>query len=618
MEGYLSFDYNPKESIDDDILCRKELVDAICNLINKTDLSTSLTIGITGKWGSGKTTVINFLRNKLKENKINVIDYNPWRYPSQDDLACQFLELLSYQISSNGMKKWRRFVKRIWKVTDAATAAYPDPFLSKLISSFSEMLKHGSDGIPLEEVKKSISSKMKNNKTKYAIFIDDLDRLDEDEIRMVMKLVRSIADFSNIVYILCYDESIVERALRTESYDGRHYIQKIINITIPLPENNRNIYLNVLADGYLKITQKHTWSDYDRSILNNLNGNLTLREVNLILARFQLLFNVSERNTCPADLLAMCYIQTMDTETYNWISKNRYKLCGHYIPSIDIIRSQDRRTIEDDYKDEGQNQVYVDLISTMFPYFKHYSNNNSKEEYRINYLLYVDNYFMLTPSALTISDDDVVKFIKCGPNELYNIIQSNDYNHISELIIRTCKKIECSSKYLEQAMMKVDVCLKQPFGDDRSIEIKYARCFSLLVETCLKTMESIEKKVDYLKSRCPEQDVHKILFFGTIVDRICLIENDKTSSKEPIFEIVCKRLSSNPELATITDPVEFQELIILLFRFDENIAKLKFTELMPKIENRRVLYQKLIDKNYDVSFLTDLVNDEPVPINHYD
>jgi predicted KAP-like P-loop ATPase len=68
LRKYQPFDYNPKKSIDDDILCRKELVDAIYNLIVETDLSDSLTIGITGRWGSGKTTVINFLRDRLEKS----------------------------------------------------------------------------------------------------------------------------------------------------------------------------------------------------------------------------------------------------------------------------------------------------------------------------------------------------------------------------------------------------------------------------------------------------------------------------------------------------------------------------------------------------------------------
>jgi hypothetical protein len=512
------------------------------------------------------------------------------------------------------MRNFRRFMKGISKVTNVASVAFQDPALSKLVSSFSNMLKYGSDGIPLDEVKRSISYKMKKNKAKYVVFIDDLDRLDDEEIRMVMKLVRLVADFSNIVYILCYDEMIIEHALDTKSYSGHDYIQKIINITVPLPEINRNVSLNVLADGYLKITQRQTWSDYDRSVLDNLKGNLTLREVNLILARFQTLFCISKKNTCPADLLALCYIQMMDSETYNWISENRYKLCGYYIPSFDMIKNQNRRTIEDDYRDEGQNLNYVELITTLFPYFKHYSSGNCPEEYRINNSRYADNYFLLTPSALAINDDIVIRFITCEVNDFYNIIQSSDYNHVSELVIRACMKIECSSEHLKDVMTKVDILLRQSFGGNRTIGITYARCFTLLVETYLNTMDNAEEKIDYLKSRCPEHEIHKILFFGTIVDRIHLTDSEDRTLKDPIYEIICERLSSNSELNTITDPIEFRELILLLFRFDEVIAKAKFIELMPYEKERRELYQELMDRKYDVSFLTDLVGDEPVPI----
>lgn len=62
-------------------------------------------------------------------------------------------------------------------------------------------------------MKKTISSKMSERKDKIVVFIDDLDRLDKEEIRMVMKLVRSVADFPNIIYVLCFDNEIVEHAL---------------------------------------------------------------------------------------------------------------------------------------------------------------------------------------------------------------------------------------------------------------------------------------------------------------------------------------------------------------------------------------------------------------------
>ncbi len=54
---------------------------------------------------------------------------------------------------------------------------------------------------------------------------------------MIMQLVKSVADFSNVIYLLGYDESIVSAYLSYPSVDEREYLQKIINMQIALPRN---------------------------------------------------------------------------------------------------------------------------------------------------------------------------------------------------------------------------------------------------------------------------------------------------------------------------------------------------------------------------------------------
>lgn len=373
MMKYVLYDHGPVKSIKEDILYRKELVEAVSDLITKSDTSESFTIGIYGKWGTGKTSFINFIKEKI-ETEVGIIDFNPWIYTSQNDISVQFLELLSYHLSSR-LKKWyNRNKRKISKMTDCVAKVDSDPSTSKLISSFSRLITDDESGIPLNDLKKSISSRMSERKEKIVVFIDDLDRLDKKEICTVMKLVRSVADFPNIIYVLCFDSEIVEDALDTDFYDGHQYLQKIINIPISLPEYSHNISLNLLAEYYLNITGKDTWSDYERSVISQFTHSLSLREVYLIMTRFRIFFNVSNNNTCPIDLLALQYIFIKSPQTFNWISDNRQKLCGAYLPPISELISQEKKTVSDYYNNDNQDQSFVELISTLFPLFDHRSN----------------------------------------------------------------------------------------------------------------------------------------------------------------------------------------------------------------------------------------------------
>ncbi|TQS76989.1 MAG: hypothetical protein A3204_06350 [Candidatus Methanarcanum hacksteinii] len=616
MMKYVLYNHGPVKSIKEDILYRKELVEAVCDLIIKADTSESFTIGICGKWGTGKTSFVNFIKEKIG-TEVGIIDFNPWIYTSQNDISVQFLDLLSYHLSSC-LKKWcNRNKRKISKMTDCVAKINPDPGTSKLISSFSHLMVNDENGIPLNDMKKTISSKMSKRKDKIVVFIDDLDRLDKEEIRMVMKLVRSVADFPNIIYVLCFDNEIVEHALDTDFYDGHQYLQKIINIPISLPEFSHTTSINLLADHYLNITGKDTWNDYERSVINQFTDSLSLREVYLISTKFKILFNVSNNNTCPIDLLALQYIFIKSPQTYNWISDNRQKLCGAYLPPISELLSREKKTASDYYNNDDQDPSYAKLISILFPLFDHGSNNDKfKEQYRINNYLYIDNYFLLTPSSLIINDEDVECFLKYNPDEFYEYIDSNDQNIVVEMIRRVCMKIECYSEYNQYSMKLAEICLKQSFSDDKYIGINYARCMNWIVDQYLKNIPVLEDKMAYLQSNCPKDiyNIHKLISYGSIIDHIHF-DTDDIYLKKPLYDTLYSYLSQNPGLNHVVDSIELMELIILIYRSDEKSAKDIFLRLMPSSSERSIFYNNLSKQGYEISFFTNMAGDHSVSID---
>ena len=68
------------------------------------------------------------------------------------------------------------------------------------------------------------------------MFIDDIDRLNNKEIRLLIQLVKAVCDFPNVIYVLSFDKSIVSKALENEqNIDGRSYLEKIIQLSIDIP-----------------------------------------------------------------------------------------------------------------------------------------------------------------------------------------------------------------------------------------------------------------------------------------------------------------------------------------------------------------------------------------------
>lgn len=58
---------------------------------------TPFTIGLFGKWGTGKTTILNVLREKLRADKIAVVNFDVWKHEG-DSLRRTFLKETTKQL----------------------------------------------------------------------------------------------------------------------------------------------------------------------------------------------------------------------------------------------------------------------------------------------------------------------------------------------------------------------------------------------------------------------------------------------------------------------------------------------------------------------------------------
>ena len=86
----------PVSNIVDDKLGRENIVDLVVDSINahvKSD-HPCLVYGIYGKWGEGKTSLLNFIGEKLlaqgANDNINIIKFNPWLVNNDETLLREF------------------------------------------------------------------------------------------------------------------------------------------------------------------------------------------------------------------------------------------------------------------------------------------------------------------------------------------------------------------------------------------------------------------------------------------------------------------------------------------------------------------------------------------------
>ncbi|TQL14970.1 KAP-like P-loop domain-containing protein [Zymomonas mobilis] len=242
----------------DDKLGFSALADQIALSLTQAKIEDGFVVGIEGEWGSGKSSLINLIKNKIeKEQDIIIVDFKPWLVGNRDILIdalfCEFVTALKEYFPYNEIaKNFKSFIKAAEdgfpKIKLLTVTKYPVnliTFFLKKINAISysacidiiiEFLYSITSEKSLSNLKNQLTTIFQDIGRRIIVVIDDLDRLDPSEAIEVLRLVRSVADFPNVTYVLSYDRNILCKAIEEQIKidSGQSYLEKIIQLTIPL------------------------------------------------------------------------------------------------------------------------------------------------------------------------------------------------------------------------------------------------------------------------------------------------------------------------------------------------------------------------------------------------
>lgn len=244
-EDYIINSDEPKVAIKQDLFSRAPFANRISELICERKESDSLVIGIYGEWGSGKTTLMNFIKEGLvADSSIVIIDFNPWRFEEENQRILNFFQTLATSLQ----KEIHTRKERIGQII-SQYSAYLTPLAltcgagvgSLSISGGAQAIGVSLSSVTLDELKTRLESILKEEGKTVVIFVDDVDRMDNKEIRSLFKLIKISANFKNIIYVVAFDEKNVAKAL-SETYSddrlesGMLFLEKIIQLPLHLPK----------------------------------------------------------------------------------------------------------------------------------------------------------------------------------------------------------------------------------------------------------------------------------------------------------------------------------------------------------------------------------------------
>ncbi|UUZ59464.1 KAP family P-loop NTPase fold protein [Nocardioides sp. B-3] len=328
----LPFGDHPIDDVSMDVLNRSPLAVALAEELESVDASKGLVAAITGRWGSGKTSLMNLTAVRLRANEsVRVVEFNPWLFSGVDELATIFLSELAAQledVESRGAQARRMGAEVAQAVADYSGALSLAGFRARrgwrtgLSSGISECCRAPRGDTSLHARRATAMKALAQLDGRVVVPVDDIDRLNPTEIRHLFRTVRLTASFPNVVYLLCLDRQVVESALSEEGFSGRAYLDKILTITVDVPNPHPGPFRRAFLHSLQGVADSHVTGPFDpdhfarllRELLDPLM--VTMRDAKRVLASLPVTLRLIEDELALTDVIGLEALRTLAPELH--------------------------------------------------------------------------------------------------------------------------------------------------------------------------------------------------------------------------------------------------------------------------------------------------------------
>lgn len=464
----------PIEKADEDLLGRSDFAKQFGKSICEYDSKDGLVIGLYGKWGSGKTSIINmaiseipvveaqkienekwyskvykrikkiFTSQKTKGEDQNhnpiIIRFSPWNYSDKNNLISLFFDELKNKLGvAKGEENKEKIGKAISQYSDIIDVLsfipVAGPAIAPILKTISKSKGAKLMQAPsLNDAKEKLCEALEDFNHKIIVFIDDIDRLTTPQIKDIFQLVKQVGDFPNIIYVLTMDREIVCNALSEyHNIDGDEYLKKIVQVSFEVPEIDKTTVHEILRDRLNDIVHKSKNEEefennkYFETVLEKcVNPYVNnIRDVNRLLNAFRFKYGALWKETSFVDLLAITAIEIFEPKLYEWIFNNKDFICSGDINSSLRRRSELHQYIEKCNQEFESLGLYYkmafDIVSILFPTFAYDTNHKlinediSESELisrkRIGSTKTIGLYFSFNLSDIKIPREEIIKCV---------------------------------------------------------------------------------------------------------------------------------------------------------------------------------------------------------------
>lgn len=436
------------------------------------------------------------------KNQLVEIHFSPWNCTSKEQLLEEYLKLLSNQLNFVIPNIAPKLLQYANIITGIDLCCYFGNFFPKK---------------DLSTLKKEIEEILYQTDKKIIVVIDDIDRIQGEEIFNLLKLIGIIANFPNIVNIVAYDKTYICDNLNTyfNSNNAEKYIQKIIPFEFPLPQISNENMQNLFNTEFMEIIKGQ---DYNETGLKNKYSNTiggylkNIRDLKQLLVAFEFHYKTFKHQGININITDLLFITAIKTFNYNlWLSI--YNCGKFYFSPNNIFKNRDRlRNIENEKEYFDNHLKYNELdsfekniICSMIPRISEVNEYKTQaildsNEYTIKRLWHDSNtfnmYFEYNPPKSNIIN--ILKYLQIEDfscSEFSKLIKTDvDWSDLNDIVFAP-QYIKLLEENIQSILNFLEFILtnKEAYNQFNFIYFQHGNNYILQFITPQKFNELIEK-----------------------------------------------------------------------------------------------------------------------------
>ena len=263
---------DPIETDEEDELARGDFVQQVISVLLGRYLGRhALFVGVYGAWGEGKTSVLNLVQRKLIDHRrVVFVKFQSWEHESKEDLPYVLFMQIARRIADR-LDLWTAWLLVRYAVQlvprRLISIAGPFEWILDVIVRFSNAFSSVAD------LARRIERRLSTLDAKVIVVVDDVDRLEKDDVRMLLRVLRTVGDISRFVYCVLANRDYLAgciQELKPEgdpdgSEFGRHYLRKVINLELELPRVPKSALTSIFIEKINKILIGYGLAEYSSS-----------------------------------------------------------------------------------------------------------------------------------------------------------------------------------------------------------------------------------------------------------------------------------------------------------------------------------------------------------------